>query len=60
MKHIGFKHHRESKQNSDKSYKVYIIPQYITIYNTFIYVGAQITTTNYDEVQYHPYETIEV
>jgi hypothetical protein len=41
-------------------YKIYIIPQYITIYNTFSYVGAQITTTDYDVVQYHPYETIEV
>ena len=41
-------------------YKVYIIPQYITIYNTFISVGAQITTIDYDVVQYDPYETIEV
>jgi hypothetical protein len=29
---------------------VYIKPQYITIYNTFISVGAQITTTDYDVV----------
>jgi hypothetical protein len=41
-------------------YKVYILPQYITIYNTFISVGAQMTATDYDVVQYHPYETIEV
>ena len=41
-------------------YKVYIIPQYITIYNTFISVGAQMTTRDYDVVQYHPYEIIEV
>ena len=41
-------------------YKVYIIPEYITIYNTFISVGAQITTIDYDVVKYDPYETIEV
>ena len=41
-------------------YKVYILPQYITIYNTFISVGAQMTATDYDVVQYHLYETIEV
>ena len=38
-------------------YKVYIIPQYITIYNTFITVDAQ--NPYYDVVQYHPYDNIE-
>ena len=40
-------------------YKIYIIPQYITIYNTFIYVGAHNTEHHYGIVQYHPYDTIE-
>ena len=34
-------------------------PQYITIYNTFIYVGAHNTEHHYGIVQYHPYDTIE-
>jgi hypothetical protein len=38
--------------------KVYIIPQYITIYNTFMSVGAQNTEHHYDVVQYHHYDTI--